>query len=123
MRHLFLCLSFLVVCGALASAQSVSQPSPEPVRREYDPFDTLHAHEGTEGDQRLEEIRLKRAQEERRKALAKDTDRLSQLITELKESLAKADPTKVLSLDAVKKAEEIEKVAKRVKNNLREPVQ
>lgn len=121
MRCLMLCL--LLAATQPLLAQSVTLPTPEPVRRDLDPFDTMKASPGTEQDERLEKIRLQKAEEERRKRLTKDTDRMAQLVAELKDLLSKNDSSKVLSLDSVKKAEEIEKLAKRVKNDLRTPVQ
>ncbi len=123
MRNLLLC-SFLILASASWSlAQSVSMPTPSPQPRARDPFDGINDHGEDQATQRLEQMRIKKAQEERRKQIGKDTDRLTQLVSDLKDLLAKADSTNVLSLDAVKKAEEIEKLAKRLKNNLRDPVQ
>ena len=46
----------------------------------------------------------------------KKVERLYQLATELKTEVDKTDSTKVLSLNLVKKAEEIEKLAHEIKN-------
>ncbi len=55
----------------------------------------------------------------RQKQLKDDTDKLLQLATELKTSVDKTNAN-VLSLDVVKKAEEIEKLAKHIKTNMRD---
>jgi hypothetical protein len=55
----------------------------------------------------------------REKQIKEDTAKLLQLATFLKESVDKTNQN-VLSLDVVKKAEEIEKLAKRIKNNMRD---
>jgi hypothetical protein len=47
--------------------------------------------------------------------IRKKVERLYQLATELKEEVDKTDATKVLSLDVVKKAEAIEKLAHEIK--------
>lgn len=65
---------------------------------------------------------LKRA-EYRRNSILKDADKLALLVSELKASLVKSDSAKVLSLDSIKKAEDIEKLARKVKDNLRDPGQ
>ena len=56
---------------------------------------------------------------ERRKQLKEDTEKLLKLATELKEQVDKSNEH-VLSLEVVRKAEEIEKLAKHVKTNMRD---
>jgi hypothetical protein len=53
--------------------------------------------------------------EENKKDIRKKVARLYQLATELKEEVDKTDSAKVLSLSLVKKAEEIEKLARDIK--------
>ena len=62
----------------------------------------------------------KKAAKERVAALKHDTDKLLKLSVELKESVDKSDEN-VLSLDVVKKAEEIEKLAHSVKEKMKGP--
>jgi len=50
------------------------------------------------------------------KDMKKKVERLYQLASELKEQVDKTDSSKVLSLDLMKKAEEIEKLAHDIKN-------
>ena len=54
----------------------------------------------------------------RQAALKKDTDKLLQLATELKEYVDKTNEN-VLSLEVIKKAEEIEKLSKSVKEKMK----
>jgi L-fucose isomerase-like protein len=61
----------------------------------------------------------KQQREMRQKQLKEDTTKLLQLATELKQSVDKTNEH-VLSLDVVKKAEEIEKLAKHIKTNMRD---
>jgi hypothetical protein len=65
---------------------------------------------------RLEQQRLRTA--ERKKQLVEDTDKLLRLSTALKEQVDESDKN-VLSLDMVKKAEEIEKLARSVKERIK----
>jgi hypothetical protein len=58
----------------------------------------------------------KKALEENDKDMKKKVDRLFELATELKAEVDKTDSSKVLSLNLVKKAEEIEKLAREIKN-------
>jgi len=62
----------------------------------------------------------KRAAKERAAALKADTDKLLKLSVELKAYVDKADEN-VLSLDVIKKAEEIERLAKSVKDKMKGP--
>ena len=60
---------------------------------------------------------MQRVAEQHRMQLQKDTDRLSQLVKELKQDLDKT-PAGALSVDAVKKSKEVEKLAKRVRKEM-----
>ena len=57
----------------------------------------------------------KRMLEENNKNIHKKVERLYELATELKAEVDKTDSSKVLSLNLVKKAEEIEKLARDIK--------
>jgi hypothetical protein len=54
--------------------------------------------------------------EERQKNIKKDVEKLYNLATQLKAEVDKTDSTSVLSLPMLKKAEEIEKLAKQIKD-------
>ena len=54
----------------------------------------------------------------RQATIKKDTDRLLQLATELKQYVDKTNEN-TLSLDVINKADEVEKLAKEVKNKMR----
>jgi hypothetical protein len=58
----------------------------------------------------------KKMLEENDKDMKKKVDRLYELATQLKNEVDKTDSSKVLSLNLVKKAEEIEKLARDIKN-------
>ena len=57
---------------------------------------------------------------QRQQEIKKDTDKLLQLATELKQSVDKSNEN-TLSLDVIKKAEQIEKLAKTVKDKMKGP--
>jgi len=67
---------------------------------------------------KLEKEMAKKANQERQAALKKDTDKLLKLATELKEYVDKSNEN-MLSMDVVKKAEEIEKLAHSVKDKMK----
>lgn len=54
--------------------------------------------------------------EQNQKSIKKDIEKLYQLVTQLKTEVEKTDSTAVLSIALVKKAEEIEKLAKQIKD-------
>lgn len=62
----------------------------------------------------------KKANEQRQAAIRSDTDKLVKLSAELKEYVDKSNEN-VLSMDVIKKAEEIEKLAHSVKEKMKGP--
>jgi hypothetical protein len=76
--------------------------------------------DGDDPRDRLTREMAKKANEERHVALKNDTDKLLKLATELKAYVDKSGPN-VLSVDVVKKAEEIEKLAHSVKDKMKGP--
>ena len=67
---------------------------------------------------RMEKDQEKRRNKERQASLKEDTDKLLALATELKQYVDKSNEN-ILSLDVMKKAEEIEKLAKQVEKKMR----
>jgi hypothetical protein len=62
----------------------------------------------------------KKVNEDRQKTLRNDTDKLVKLAAELKEDVDKSNAN-VLSLDVIKKADQIEKLAHSVKEKMKGP--
>jgi hypothetical protein len=110
-----LCLVALCLAPLSAVAQQSSQPPPPPHIGDLNP-------PADEDDARARITRdmEKKAAKARAAALKADTDKLLKLSVELKDYVDKADEN-VLSLDVIKKAEEIEKLAKSVKDKMRGP--
>ena len=69
-------------------------------------------------EEKMEHDREKALNKQRQANLQKDTDRLLKLATELKEYVDKSNEH-TLSLDVIKKADEIEKLAKSVKDKMK----
>ena len=63
---------------------------------------------------------LKKQNEHRQEDLKKDTDKLLELATELKQYVDKTNEN-IISLDVIRKAEQIEKLAKSVKDKMKGP--
>jgi hypothetical protein len=107
-------LLLLVPHGAAAQAQEVNPTIPDA------------SQSGTRGQrdndspwtlQQRREI-AKKQNEIRQKDIQKDTDKLLELATELKQYVDKTNEN-ILSMDVVKKAEEIEKLAKAVREKMK----
>lgn len=69
--------------------------------------------------QKLERMQIANAFIERQLALRRDTEKLLSLAAELKQNVDKTSPN-ILSMDVIKKAQEIEKLAKSVKDKMRD---
>ncbi len=108
---LVLCL--ILVCVPPAFAQDAPPPQlpfPHAPSRQIDPDE--------EARKQAEQEMAKKANKERQEQLKRDTDTLLKLATELKEYVDKTNEN-VLSLDVIKKAEQIEKLAHSVKEKMR----
>ena len=108
-----LCLFLLLLLGSPSRtfAQSTRHPPPDP---------SIPGADEEDARDRLTREMAKKANEGRHVALKNDTDKLLKLAEELKTYVDKSGPN-VLSLDVVKKAEEIEKLAHSVKDKMKGP--
>ena len=73
----------------------------------------------TEQQQEMEDRMQKAANKKRQEDIREDTHKLYQLAGELKDAVDKSNEN-LLALDVVRKAEEVEKLAKKVKEKMRE---
>jgi hypothetical protein len=113
----FALVILLLLITAVLSVPSFSQ-NPMQIPR-------LNPNQGPNPDDREDEMRAKlekdmakKANRERQAQLHRDTDTLLKLATELKQYVDKSNEN-TLSLDVVKKAEEIEKLAHSVKEKMK----
>ena len=98
-------------------AQNPAPPQQHPIH----PGDiSLPPANGDDAREKIEHDLAKKAAKERVAALKSDTDRLLKLSVELKQYVDKSDEN-VLSLDVIKRAEEIEKLARSVKDKMKGP--
>jgi methionyl-tRNA synthetase len=101
----------------LAVPQGSFSQNPDPVPPAYPPqSDQKDRQENVPA--RIQKEMEKKANAQRQVELKRDADRLFKLSTELKEYVDKSNEN-VLSLDVVKKAEEIEKLAHSVRTKMR----
>jgi hypothetical protein len=114
---------FFACCVVLAAArQSVAQarPSAPPPPLTQPRGDINSPGDGEDPRNQAAEELAKKAAKERVAALKSDTDKLLKLSVELKAYVDKSDEN-VLSLDVIRKAEEIERLAKSVKDKMKGP--
>ncbi|MGH9502622.1 MAG: hypothetical protein ACRD20_07200 [Terriglobales bacterium] len=99
----------MLTAAPLSTAQNNSLQVPS-IERRAGPEDQARI--------RMEKEMAKKANQARQADLKRDTDKLLKLATELKESVDKTNES-TLSVDVIKKAEEIEKLAHSVKDKMK----
>jgi hypothetical protein len=102
----------------LALAQDVSQPQGFPSSPIQMPGQKQAPSPEDEQRAKIERDMAKKANQARQVQLKRDTDKLLQLSTELKQYVDKTNEN-VLSFEVIKKAEEIEKLARSVKDKMK----
>jgi len=112
---LWMLLFCLLACPAFAQKPAAQSSPSRPPGDITEPIESEDA-----ARDRLTQDMAKKAAKERAAALKSDTDKLLKLSVELKQYVDKTDEN-VLSLDVIKKAEEIEKLAKSVKDKMKGP--
>jgi hypothetical protein len=82
----------------------------------------LEAPRGTsQAEKEMQERAAREANKKRQQDIRNDTEKLFQLATELKDAVDKSNEH-LLSLEVVRKADEVEKLAHRVKEKMKESV-
>lgn len=99
--------ALLAFPALLSSSQKGSPPPPFPGQKE----------ENREGPEHKPDPHA--LLKENQKNIKRDVDRLAELAGELKQEVDKTDSADVLSIPLLKKAEEIEKLAKAIRNRAR----
>ncbi|HZR65000.1 MAG TPA: hypothetical protein VFA85_07620 [Terriglobales bacterium] len=110
---LSVCLFFALFVPQSATSQQEQQPSGPPGAN----F-PRHEEPGPNVPDDMKKAMEKKANEQRQAQLKQDTEKLLKLSTELKEYVDKSNEN-ILSLDVIKKADEIEKLAHSVKTKMR----
>ena len=110
-KTIFLLLALLTLAGIKFSLSAIAAPAPQ--------FQRPRAP--SEAEREMEERQQKELNKRRQADIQQDTQKLYQLAGELKAAVDKSNEN-MLSLDVVRKAEEVEKLAKRVKEKMKEGV-
>ncbi|HET6844206.1 MAG TPA: hypothetical protein VFK06_21375 [Candidatus Angelobacter sp.] len=104
-------MAFLLVISLQVSVMHRAFAASPPQAQSFPPAGQL--------ERDMEARRLKEANKKRQEEIRQDTVKLFQLAAELKDAVDKSDEN-MLSLDVVKKADEVEKLAKKVKEKMKE---
>jgi hypothetical protein len=112
----------LSVVGAVLMAMASANVSGGQLQQIQSPHYPGQAHQPGDLDPTTDPHRLEQQEEarstERQKRLVADTDKLLALATDLKQQVDKTNKN-ILSVDVIKKAEEIEKLAHSVKERMK----
>ncbi len=100
----------LIMCSSTTLAATHAPATAPQVETRQDP-----------AQKEMQERMAREANKKRQQDLREQTDKLFQLATELKAAVDKSNEN-LLSLDVVRKAEEVEKLAKKVKEKMKESV-
>ena len=121
LRQVVWTLSIGLLLAVQGTAQSQNRPSNPAAQGSHTvPADPVANGNGDESQDRMFRDMAKKANLERQAALKNDTEKLLKLAEELKASVDKSSAS-VLSLEVLKKAEEIEKLARSVKDKMKGP--
>lgn len=122
MRQVFVLFFLLLVAigsGISQSGDSTGMPVGGNDSGSADPQFRQRRNEVDPIEKQMERDRAKKREQDRQAAIKRDTDKLLALATELKDYVDKSNEH-VLSLDVVRKAEEIEKLAHHVKEKMKD---
>jgi hypothetical protein len=124
-RYLFRTLFPLIALLLVAAAGSQSQPAAAPPEPRAAAASADPQYPRPRRPQEEDRFRIEREREmarernkQRQAALKKDTDKLLELATELKQYVDKTNEN-MLSLDVIRKAEEIEKLSRSVREKMK----
>ena len=98
---------------ALCGTAFMAAPAPAPLSQ-FEPRQDPTQKE-------MQDRMMREANKKRQQDIREDTDKLFQLATELKAAVDKTNEN-LLSIDVVRKADEVEKLAKKVKEKMKEAV-
>jgi TolA-binding protein len=104
------CLLFLA--AGVSSAQQIHLP---PAVSQSQGMGSVPVYEGDQ----VQRQQAMAANQQRQAEIRRDTEKMAELTQELKDFLVKGEPG-VMSMDAIKKAEQIEKLAKSVKSKMKQ---
>jgi hypothetical protein len=112
-------VSSLTLFATPASSQkTISGSAPQFQNNAVAGNEAVYSRPSGDLQQRMQEVMVARAMADRQAQLRIDTEKLVALTAELKQHVDKAGPN-ILSMDVIKKAQEIQKLAKSVQDKMR----
>ena len=119
MRLSALLLCCVLLAPAVCLAQESSDPFPPSQSQSQRDDPQFHPRRNDEDlAQKMEKDQVKQRNLSRQKALQKDTERLLSLAEELKKYVDQTNEN-ILSVDVIRKAEQIEKLARQVRDKMK----
>jgi|SRR3954465_477709 hypothetical protein len=111
-KGLLVAMAAMVLSPAAFSGSTASGSDSDPQ------FGARRNHTTSPIEEKMERDRMKAINKDRYDSLKKDTDKLLDLANELKSSVDKASEN-TLSLEVIRKTEEVEKLAKQVRDKMK----
>jgi hypothetical protein len=118
LKHVVLILSLTLLTGIAESQPATAPAISTQVRRLTAESEVMNISSLSAFQQRLEHAQIARVISERQAQLRRDTEKLVALTAELKQHVDQTGPN-ILSMDVIKKAEEIQKLAKSVQDKMK----
>ena len=118
MRVLTVLMCCVCIPLTFCFAQNANQPDTTVMQAQVDPQFGQHRNHQTPDEEKIERDMARERTKQRQQKLKEDTDKLLKLATELKEYVDKTND-QVLSLDVLKKTDEIEKLARSVRDKMK----
>ena len=115
-----ICLWLFLLLVSCGSAAAQSNPCEDPARQRpvYDPSRPRETNQMPDIPPDMQHKQVKALNQERQASLKKDTDKLLQIATELKQQVDKTNENQ-LSLEVIRKTEEVEKLAKSIRDKMK----
>ena len=115
-----LCYLLLVLLVSYCAGGAQSNPCDDPARQRaiFDPSRPRETNQNPDMPPDMQHKQIKAMNQERQASLKKDTDKLLQIATELKQQVDKTNENQ-LSLEVIRKSEEVEKLAKAIRDKMK----
>lgn len=115
-----ICYSLLVLLVFCWAASAQSNPCDDSARQRqiYDPSRPRETNQMPDIPPDMQHKQIKAMNQERQASLKKDTERLLQIATELKQQVDKTNENQ-LSLEVIRKTDEVEKLAKSIRDKMK----
>jgi phospholipid N-methyltransferase len=118
LKYVVLILSLTLLTGIAESQPATAPANAAQVQRLTAEREVMNISSSSDFQQKLERGQIARVIVERQAQLRRDTEKLVALAAELKQHVDQTGPN-ILSMDVIKKAQEIQKLAKSVQDKMK----